>query len=281
MNTNPLAPPVSSEELLRFLNRFSLSDKLPRGELLRCVVQAFASIPYENLTKIIRDEEGGAPERARRHPAQVLSDHISLGTGGTCFALTATLIYLLRSLGWQAEPILADRRYGTNTHCALLVWIEGKPHLLDPGYLILEPVPLASEGSRSLQTRFNHVMLEPRAEGSRLDLYTGQSHGLTMRLTYKLAPVDPPEFLKVWDRSFDWDMMTYPLLTRVDGDCQLYLRRNRYQVRTATGVRTERISSGLLPARIERDFGISRAVAARAISILGEAERGDGKAAEC
>jgi arylamine N-acetyltransferase len=277
---NPLSLPVSKEELVRFLNHFSLSENLPHGKLLRRVVQAFATIPYENLTKIIQDEEGGAPERARRHPAQVLSDHISLGTGGTCFALTAALIYLLRSLGWQAEPILADRRYGTNTHCALLVWIEGKPHLLDPGYLILEPVPLWSGGPRSLQTSFNRVVLEPGAEGSKLDLYTVRSQAHTMRLTYKLAPVDPLEFLRVWDQSFDWDMMTYPLLTRVDGDCQLYLRGNRYQVRTATGVRTERISSGLLPARIERDFGISRAVAARAISILGEAESADDKAAE-
>ena len=44
----------------------------------------------------------------------------------------------------RAEPILADRRYGDDTHSALVVWHEGKPHLLDPGYLIVRPLPLPS-----------------------------------------------------------------------------------------------------------------------------------------
>ncbi len=268
MSLHPLAPPASSEELLKFLKHFRLSESLAAGELLRRVVRAFATIPYENLTKIIRKEEAWAPERARRHPGQVLSDYVNLGAGGTCFSLTATLIYLLRALGYESEPILADRRYGADTHSALLVWIEGTPHLLDPGYLILEPVPVFSGVSCSMRNGFNELLLAPRAEGRKLDLYTAQGESRRLRLTYKLEPVDAGEFLRVWDDSFDWDMMKYPLLTRVDGERQIYLRANRYQIRTSGGVRSERLSRHLLVGRIARDFGISEAVAARAISIL-------------
>jgi hypothetical protein len=272
MDPHPLAPPDSREELLKFLERFRLRESLPPEELLRRVVRAFATIPYENLTKIIRDEEAGTPGRARRHPAQVLSEHIDLGTGGTCFSLTATLIHLLRALGWESEPILADRRYGANTHCALLVWIEGKPHLLDPGYLILEPVPLSAEAPLSLQNSFNRLLLAPRAKSGKIDLYTVRNHARTLRLTYKIESVDATEFIRVWDESFDWDMMRYPLLTRIDGGCQIYLRGNRYQVRSCSGVRSERIPADVVVGRIARDFGISVSVAARAISIL--AQRG-------
>jgi len=89
-----------------------------------------------------QEREAGNPRQARRLPREVLDDHRDFGTGGTCFSLTAALLHLIRALGYDAEPILADRRYGQNTHCALLLWIDGRPHLLDPGYLILDPVPL-------------------------------------------------------------------------------------------------------------------------------------------
>jgi arylamine N-acetyltransferase len=273
MDSHPLAPPASKEALLGFLEHFRLSKHLQPEELLRRVVGAFATIPYENLTKIIRDEEAASPERARRHPAQVLSDHYALGAGGTCFSLTATLIHLLRALGYQSEPILADRHYGANTHCALLVRIEGKPHLLDPGYLIVEPVPLNPHVPRDVPHGFNKLLLSPRPDGKKLDLYAVQRQSSTRRLTYKVEPVDAAEFLRAWDLSFGWDMMRYPLLTRVDGGRQLYLRANRYQVRSFDGVRSERISTELLVERIARDFCISPAVAARAISIL--EKRGD------
>src|SRR5512135_1726094 len=246
MDLHPLAPPASRETLLRFLEHFCLSESLGPEELLRQLVRAFATMPYENLTKIIRDEEAGNPQRARRHPAQVLSDHYALGAGGTCFSLTATLIHLLRALGYESEPILADRHYGANTHCALLVWIEGKPHLLDPGYLILEPVPLSSHLPHDVQNGFNRLQLAPRADRRELDLYTVQKQSNTLRLTYKVEPVDAAEFLRVWDDSFGWDMMRYPLLTRVDGGRQIYLRANRYQVRSSDGVRCEHINPDLL-----------------------------------
>lgn len=259
---------MSREELLEFLKHFRLTESLPPEELLRRVVRAFATIPYENLTKIIRDEASGNAERARRRPAEVLSDHIVFGAGGTCFSLTATLIHLLRSLGWECEPILADRRYGANTHCALLVWIEDKPHLLDPGYLILEPVPLQAAVPIRVHNSFNRLLLAARREDRKLDLFTVQNQSRTLRLTYKVEPVDAAEFLRVWDESFDWDMMKYPLLTRVDGGCQIYLRGNRFQVRSVDGVRSQQVSRDLMVDRIVQDFGISGAVAARALSIL-------------
>jgi len=43
------------------MENFRLSDHLPPASFLRQLVRAFATIPYENLTKIISDEEAGKP----------------------------------------------------------------------------------------------------------------------------------------------------------------------------------------------------------------------------
>jgi arylamine N-acetyltransferase len=237
----------------------------PRDKL-RQVTAAFARLPYENLTKIIKeDERGGAA--ARRAPDEVLADHWRLGAGGTCFSLTATLLHLVRALGFDAQPLLADRRYGANTHCALLVWIEDRPHLIDPGYLIVEPIPLGGSEPRRIATDFNELVLAPRGD-EKLDLSTLSSSGETYRLTYKTSPADASEFLRAWDESFGWEMMQYPLLTRACEGRQVYLRGHHHQVRRRSTTARQEIPPADLLRRIVEDFGIDPGVARRALDIL-------------
>jgi arylamine N-acetyltransferase len=168
-----------------FLRHFGLAADAPPEVLLRRVTSAFAQLPYENLTKILKEASTGSREAARRSPVEVISDHVQLGTGGTCFSLTATLLHLLRELGWQAEPIIADRPYGSDSHCALLVWIEGQPHLVDPGYLITEPIPLPHHQPRRIATSFQDVLLAPQPGGGKLLLQTVQQGQTVPRITFK------------------------------------------------------------------------------------------------
>jgi arylamine N-acetyltransferase len=268
MAHHPLDPPQDRSLLDLFLARFGLcADQSPR-RLLREMAAAFTALPYENLTKIIKEDEAQAAPRARRQPAEVLADHIRHGAGGTCFSLTAALLHLLRAAGWQAEPLLADRRYGDNTHCALLVWIDGRPHLLDPGYLILDPISLDAAGETRIVTNFNEVVLTPQPSGEKLALSTINMARQQYRLTYKTSPADPGEFLKAWDASFDWDMMHYPVLSRICGDRQLYLQGDRLQTRSHTAIQREEIADDELVRRIAGEFGIDAHVVSRALAIL-------------
>lgn len=267
MHRNPLNSPHDAETLAAFRQHFRLS---PMGEPLadlRQLAATFAQLPYENLTKIIKEHEVGRGEQARRAPAEVIADHRTLGAGGTCFSLTAALLHLVRALGFRAEPILADRRYGENTHSALLVWIDGHPHLLDPGYLLVDPIPLASD-VQTVSTSFNQIILTPHAGGETLDLSTRQNGRETYRLTFKTSPADDGEFLRAWDASFDWDMMRYPLLTRTIGPRQIYLRGGRLQTRSLDAVSSAEVSQDQLAARIGAEFGLSPRVAAKALEIL-------------
>ena len=257
MFANPLAWPVDRETLDLFLRHFAIApDRDARATLPR-VARAFSRIPYENLTKIVHETEIRGAMHALRTPREVIVDHIRWGAGGTCFALTATLLHLVRALGFRAEPILADRRYGADTHCALVVWLDELPQLIDPGYLLVDPIPLVGLAIREIATTFNDVVLVPHANGEKWDLSTRQQGSLTYRLTFKSQPVDEVQFLKAWEASFDWDMMKYPVLTRVEGGSQRYLQGRRFQTRTRQTVERLELTEDEWTRRIVDEFGLA------------------------
>lgn len=263
-----LAPKVNAPLLRDFLRASNIDPKQPPLELLTAVATAFARLPFENLTKILKKARASRIEEARRFPSEVLGDHWALGTGGTCFALTATLLYLVRALGWQAEPILADRRYGPDTHSALLVWLDGGPHLLDPGYLILRPLPIPTKDDLTIATPFNQLILKPREAGGKVELHTVSREQAAYRLTYKARPVDAGEFLHAWDISFDQDMLRYPVLSRVSGGRQIYLQKNNLLIRGQDATQRAEVSAEQVSREISRTFGIDARIVAEALAHL-------------
>jgi arylamine N-acetyltransferase len=270
--TNPLENPVDKRLLKEFLSHWQLNHQTDPKNCLAAISRAFSRLPYENLTKIIKEAALGKQQSTRRLPDEVLSDHYRLGTGGTCFSLTAALLHLVRSLGFYAQPLLADRNYGANTHCALVVWIEEVPHLIDPGYLIVDPVPLPQLAQEPVQikNRFNTLELESEQEGSRLALYSLNNQQKKRRLTFKTDPAEPQAFLKAWDDSFAFEMMRYPVITRVDGQSQLYFQKNRFQIRQADQVTRSKLQPNDILDTITQEFAIDPSVVKRALKILHE-----------
>ena len=257
------------DALAEFLDHFGIdASRQSQQRTLVEVSRAFSRIPYENITKIIRRAEVGSNEKARRSPDEVIHEHILWGTGGTCFSLTSALRTLVRDLGWEAEYLLADRRYGQDTHSALLIRVDGTPHLLDPGFLLTKPVPLALDGTKEIASGGERLLLTPDATGASISLATVRSGRSVYRLTYKTAPVDDGEFEKAWNASFQWEMMRYPLLARVADSRRSYLRGLMLQVSDVDSVQRRKIPVEELVARITGEFGLHPAVVMRALSLL-------------
>jgi arylamine N-acetyltransferase len=243
-----------------FLAHFELPSGDPELEALRGIVACFSNLPYENLTKIIKKFTVASPEERLRGPVEVVGSFIERRTGGTCFSLTYCLGSMLASAGYRCHPVMADMKR-PNVHCALVVELAGRRFLVDPGYLVGEPVELAERPAR-IVTTFGVVELRPR-EGDRYDLFTVTGEERKWRYAVRTTPVSHSTFMRHWQESFSLPMMNSLLLTRLTPSGYLYVKNHHLRMTTVQGKSNENIRSGL-ERRIEDEFGIPPAITAQA-----------------
>jgi arylamine N-acetyltransferase len=260
-----MAPPLLS----LFCNHHKIPLAQPKRELLAQVLKSFSAIPYENLSKIIRANEE-LSSHLFQTPEEVLIGHFTTGSGGTCFPLTETLTHLIQEIGFEAAPILADRRYGADTHCAVLALIDGVQHLIDPGYLIFSPVAIPHQGAVTVNTPFSTVRLTRiPAPSDYIELATVEDDGRTRyRLTYKTTPVDEADFKAAWRRSFEWEMMTYPVISSISGESQIYIQKSSLTVRSKEGSTRINLTQDALIQEVSTRLSIDPVVVRRALGYL-------------
>ena len=256
---NPLASGGHEARDILF-GHFGLSALDPELEMLRRIVTSYSKLPYENLTKIIKKFTAGTPDERLRGPVEVVSGYVERHTGGTCFSLTYCLGSILTSVGFRCYPVMADMKR-LNIHCALVVEMNGRRHFVDPGYLVGEPVELAS-GPVRIPTTFGVVELRPR-QGERYDLFTLEGEDRKWRYTVKTVAVSHAAFMRHWQDSFALPMMNNLLLTRLTSEGHLYIKNHHLRMKGPGGKANENIRSGL-EARIAAEFGISPNITAEA-----------------
>ena len=208
------------------------------------------------------------PGSAKRLPDEVIRDYLRYGAGGTCFSLTAACIAVFAACGIEAHPILADRHYGVDTHCALVFPQESGLRLLDPGYLIHEPIRLPTAAPVTVTRGFNTIELAPRNGGKTVELFTVVNNSRKSRLIYKISLLDGAEFGRAWERSFAWEMMTYPVLTRNCRGVHQYLQGNLLRIRDDTRTTKHVLTPDQECDFISRTLGIHPAIIKKAFSIV-------------
>jgi len=257
------------ELLATFCTRFGIGHSSGWISLVNKLVAAFTHVPYENLTKILKADSVISAASAMRYPDEVIGDYLKWGSGGTCFSLTAAVVAVFDALGIAAYPILADRHYGADTHCGLLIAKpDGELLLLDPGYLLFAPVTIPKDQPAQFDNGFNTIELKPVSGAQKIELYTLVKGNRKLRLTFKMTPVSDAAFGRAWEQSFAFEMMTYPVLTRCENGCHQYLQGNVLAVRSAQ--RTERIvlTKEKQIEFIETAAGIDRNIVTRALEIV-------------
>ena len=243
-----------------FFKHFRISGDEPGLELLRAVIAGYSNIPYENITKIIRKFESQSRDDRLRSPIEVIKGYVEDHTGGTCFSLTFCLGSILSKAGYRCYPVMADMKR-PNIHCALAVHIGPKRYLVDPGYLLGEPVELSGEAVR-LTASFGNVELRPRT-GQRYDLYTIAGNDIKWRYRVKTVPVSQALFMRYWQESFSQPMMNSLQLTKLSENGHLYVRNHHLRLQRGGEKKNENIRTEL-ESRIETEFGIPGALTASA-----------------
>ena len=243
-----------------FFDHFSLPSGDPEYDLLRSVASHFSKLPYENLTKIITKYTIDDPDKRLRGPEDVVSGYIGNHTGGTCFSLTWCLGSILSGAGYRCYPVMADMKRA-NIHCALVVHSGNKRYIIDPGYLLGEPVELGS-APVSIPTAFGTVELRPKGIQS-YDLLTVTGSDKKWRYRVRTTPVAQTQFIRYWKESFSLPMMNSLQLTKLTGNGHLYIKNHHLRLRRDDLKINENIRKNL-ESRIESEFGISQEVTAEA-----------------
>jgi len=254
--------------LQQFCSRYGIAVDAPEEVRITAVARAFSDVPYENLTKIIKTDAVVGPQSAMRYPDEVIGDHLRWGTGGTCFSLTAAIIAMYDALGIEAHPLLADRHYGPDTHCGLVIKKGRELLLLDPGYLLFTPVPLPGTLTAVVPQGYTTIELCPHDDGRHIDLATVVKGNRKVRLVYKRDIVDPEAFAKAWAASFAWEMMTYPVVTRSVAGEHIYIQGSKVSVRNAEKTKRYTMDVADEIGLISTTMGISPDISAKAWSIV-------------
>lgn len=248
-----------------FLDHF---DLVPRGSdrrTLETIGAAFARLPYENLTKLIAKHERPAGSERRRRPREVLGDHLALGAGGTCFALTELFGAVLARLGYESRPLLCDAPGRPASHCALLVRAGDEELLVDPGYLLTDPLPLPTRGEAPTSERGVARLL--RHDETSLDLYTYDR----LRYRLRLDEISPARFAQVWDASFEATMMNGVHLCAAEADggyAYLHGHKLRLQGRPGAGAVENINLRGREADELAARFGLAPELVARAYALV-------------
>ena len=234
-----------------------------------------SGVTYENLTKIIRLEQSGSATRARNLDDSFQNDVDSWMGGGTCFSMTWHLYQSFKDMGLSPRLVMGHKRKERNIHCALVLPKDDVGYLFDPGYLIFDPLPLPQPAPFGTGEAFfplvpNSVRLVRPAQDA-LELWTGGAGGpMKLRFEYPLEGVSVEEFKLHWSESFYREMMTYPVLNRLDREqgIQYYYQKGNLVIRDKDGSRMERIPEADRVEKLSEIFHIAPDLVDRALGIL-------------
>lgn len=256
-----------SEAVFLFQGHFGLDRPRPDLDYLRQILRHYARIPYENISKIIKVAKNPDPEAKFRLPREVMEDHILHRLGGTCFSLTYFLERILSASGYPCHKAMAHMSAGENIHCVMVVEVSGEHFLVDPGYLLWEPLPLPSEEPQTAYTPRGGLELQYDPSECQYHLFTLDVGGHKWRYRFSDQAVSDREFREHWIASFSKPTMHNILLNQLTEKGQLYIRGNHLRL---TSLREERKANIRQDyhQKIRQLFGIDPGWVEEALSIL-------------
>ncbi len=248
------APEGFAQETKDFLNHYGLQKIKPDYVGLYMILSAFQAIPYENVSKLIRyNRIRQTGFEIIRLPDTVWNEYLSDNLGGTCYSLTFFLESILKNCGFYCYPVTADMKRGKNIHCALVVVLENRHWLCDPGYLLMSPMLLNGKMQSVYSTASRGVKL--RYNGINYSLTTFNSSNIKWRYTFRDTPCDKKDFLDYWLASFSQPTMNGVCLTRQQKEGMIYVHNNYFREVNRNMIRKNRLG-GNWTKKIEKIFGI-------------------------
>lgn len=255
------------------LEALDLSRAEPGIGFLQALFSRFnARVPFESASEIVRHAQVVDPAEKPRRPEIFWSDHVELGTGGTCFARVAAFDALARALGFSTRRVLGriERDFD---HAALLIEEPGGIAICDVGFPL--PALLPAREAR-VEGAIVDLEVRPTARGFRIALEAGVPEG-PRALEIFDAEISNEEFEARWRATFDPQsrFLSKLLLRRQEQSRVVSYGRGQVHVDD----RHARLTVPIAPPRAERLaslFEMNAALLQSAIDRAGEPEASSG-----
>ncbi|MCF7911413.1 MAG: arylamine N-acetyltransferase [Candidatus Cloacimonetes bacterium] len=258
-------PSLYRSTVKSFLQRHQIADVKADYKGLGAVLEAFKEIPYENVSKLLRQKNWtGGDELLLRLPDVLWNDFQENKLGGTCYSLTFFLEVILSNLGFECYPVSADMKWGRNVHCGLAVILEGVHWWCDPGYLLMTPMVLSGKFQQVYRTESSGIQLV--FDGLKYRLGTFHGREIKWRYSFIDSKCKRSNFLHYWLASFEQRGMNGVCLTRQQKEGMIYIHNRFFKEVSRSAVRKSRLDSNWLK-EIERLFGIPGILLEEAYSI--------------
>jgi len=261
-----LDPFDHKKSVRQFFKLHNIKQQKPGLTFLGEILAHFAQIPYENISKIVKLHKNYEAADRIRLPDEVLHDHEAYHLGGTCFSLTFTLQSLLSESGFLCYPFIAHMNNRPNAHCALLVLLEGKKYLADPGYLLNQPMELHKDRRRIYRTEHTGIELVYKGDEDMFHLFTFNHNNIKWRYRFQDKALSMEKFLGHWWASFYWPGMRGICLTQVKQDGMIYVHNDFVQVQNLQGMQKGHVQD--IHRLVNESFRISPEWVERALAAI-------------
>lgn len=232
------------------------------------ILNKMSSITYENLSKIITYHDRKSSEQAMRLPDEFENDVDHYLGGGTCFSLTWYLHHRLQDLGYSTRLILGHKRKQRNVHCALVLEHNDSEFLLDPGYLIFDPLKLPTTDAIKEFFPLKPNWVELQKQELNLLLFTGHLKQKHLRFSFDYLGCSESAFRKAWQDTFHFEMMEMPILNRLENEVQYYWQKDHLVVRTAEDSKIVTFPENEKIVQLSKIFKIDECLIEKALTIL-------------
>jgi hypothetical protein len=180
------------------LEALDLSRAEPGSGFLEALFARFnAKVPFENASKIVRNARVPDPAEKPRTPEIFWAEHLSSGTGGTCFARTAAFEALLGSLGFRARKLLGKVQR-EDDHAALSVETAAGESIVDVGFPL--PAILPARPGRAA-TAQGELEVAATARGFQITFLEGVPE-TPRQIEVYTEPVAAGRFAELWRETF-------------------------------------------------------------------------------
>ena len=200
-------------------------------EKLNKILIGIKNIPYENITKIFRLNL--LPQNRPRGHLLLLRKNEESFRGGTCFSLSNAIIQILRNNNISAKAIIGNMERETFPHFFVIVDIDDAKYIIDPGFMIYEPIKITKNKQMEFSTSISNYLLEYKDE-EYYELYSNNDNNKKFRYKFSSLPINDEEFKNYWIKSFDY--INKITASRIVDDKHIFISGDFVQIKQKNSV---------------------------------------------